>query len=343
MKSKLYTKSTEAWDAMLGAIDQAENSVLIEMYIFEADTAESHDFLGKLKRKSSEGVKIVIVADAFGSKLLQKEADDLRGSGIEIIFFSHWLRHIHRKILVVDGRTAFIGGVNIGKRFENWNDLHLRLGGAIVKRILKSFAYTYEMAGGKDEFVLAWRKRKFSYKLRFWLVEHLPSRNIHTLRRHYAERILGAQKCVRIVTPYFAPPRWLISLLDDAIRRGIGVEILVPEKSDFPFADRINFHYMEKLHPLGIRPFLTKEMNHAKLLIIDDEEALIGSQNLDPLSFEINVEAGIFFKDKALIKELLDTYQNWKNDSVEFVPGRYKKRIVDYAIVLLVKIFYPVL
>ncbi|KKW06926.1 MAG: Cardiolipin synthase [Candidatus Moranbacteria bacterium GW2011_GWE1_49_15] len=344
MRSKLYTKSTKAWDAMIKAIEAAEKSVYIEMYIFENDMAQKHDFWGKLKKKAAEGVRVVVVADAFGSSNLKNDTSrDIEKSGIEIIFFSHWIRRIHRKILIVDENIAFIGGVNIGKRFALWNDLQIRLQGKIAKRLLKSFAYTYEMAGGKDEKILDFRQRKISYKLKFWLVEHLPIRNIHTLRRAYEKKLTGTEKSIFVVTPYFAPPRWLISLLDDAVRRGARVEVLVPEKSDSPLADRINLHYMEKLHSLGIFFFLTKEMNHAKLLVIDEKEALVGSQNLDLLSFELNSEAGIFFKEKILVDEILEIYNNWKEDSTEFVSGQYEKKLTDYAIAALTGLFRPVL
>ena len=136
---------------MFKTIDHAQKSIYLEMYTFLDDTMESHDFIGKIKQKASQGVEIVIVADAFGSNGLKKEtAAKIRENGIEFIFFSHWLRHIHRKILIVDEKIAFIGGVNIGRSFMNWNDLQLRVHGKIVGKILRSFAYTYEMAGGKN-------------------------------------------------------------------------------------------------------------------------------------------------------------------------------------------------
>lgn len=344
MKYKLYTKSKKAWDSMLTEINKAEKSILIEIYIFSPDTKESHDFLGILKRKAEAGVRVIIVADSFGSAELKNEIDSLEKSGIELIFFSHWLRHIHRKICILDDKVAFIGGVNIGKKFENWDDLQLKLHGKkLIRRILKSFAYTYEMAGGEKRDILLMRKQKISYKLKFWLVEHLPQKNIHTLRRSYEEKISKAQKDITIATPYFAPPRWLISLLDNAIKRGVTVNIIVPQKIDLFFANRVNMHYIEKLHSLGIKFYMVKEMNHSKLLIIDNDEALIGSQNLDPISFSLNMEAGIFFRDRKLVRDLLQAISNWKNNSIVFEPRKNTKIFVDYLITIIVKIFYPIL
>lgn len=129
------------------------------------------------------------------ARILKKQIENRKGeNGIEFIFFSHWLRHIHRKILIVDEKIAFIGSVNIGKRFNKWNDLQLEIRGKIVKAILKSFAYTYMMAGGKNYKILNYRKKKITTKLKFWLIEHWPIRNIYTLKKHYVEKIMHAEK-----------------------------------------------------------------------------------------------------------------------------------------------------
>ncbi len=344
MKYKIYTTSSKAWDAMIEEIEKAQHSIYLEMYIFEHDTTSSHDFIGKLKQKARAGVRVIIVADSFGSKNLKNEiAHEMENAGIELLFFSHWLRHIHRKILIVDKRIAFIGGVNIGKRFKRWSDLQLKIKGLVVKKMLKSFAYTYEMAGGKNKQILQYREKKFTSKLKFFILEHWPSKNIYTLKNHYVEKITCAKKSICIVTPYFTPPRWLISLLDDAINRGVKVEILIPEKVDLKIMTLLNYRYMHKLSSMGITFYLNKKMNHAKLLIIDNEEGLIGSQNLDLLSFQLNSEAGIFFKNKELLSELEKIVRKWKQNSTIFKAQNHKMRLIDYLILALMKILHPIL
>lgn len=344
MKYKLYTTSVKAWDAMIKNIDQAKKSIYIEMYIFLDDTAKSHDFIGKLKEKAASGVHVVIVADAYGSKDLKKIIESsIEKSQIEFLFFSNWLRHIHRKILIIDERIAFIGGVNIGKRFRNWNDLQLKVKGHITKTILRSFAYTYEMAGGKDQKIIKYRKRKLTLKLKYWILEHLPHKNIHTLKNHYIEKITGAKKTIQISTPYFTPPRWFVSLIDNAVRRGVQVEILIPKEVDWQIMNTINHHYMQKLAPLGIKFYLGRKMNHAKMLLIDNQEGLIGSSNIDLLSFKFNSEIGLFFQDKKLIDELATVIKKWKQNSIIYKSEKYKMRPVDYLILLLVKILHPIL
>lgn len=343
MRYKLHNTSIKAWDAMLEAIKLAQKSIYIEMYIFDADTAGSHDFIGELMRKSKQGVKVILVADDYGSRSLKKISHKLKEAGIDFIFFSHWLRGIHRKVLIIDEEISFIGGVNIGKRFKAWHDLTLELKGRISKKILKSFAYTYAMSGGKNKSILKYKDKKMATKFRFWLVEHWPSKNIYTLKDLYAQKIMQAQHIIKIATPYFLPPRWLIALLDNASKRGVRVEIIIPNKTEYPIADRINFYYMNKLHSMGIKFFVTNEMNHAKLLEIDEKEGIIGSQNIDFYSFRLNAEVGVFFYEKKLLKELSETIEKWKTNSTKFEPKMYRMQPIDYLISALIRIFNPIL
>lgn len=344
MKYRLYTTSIKAWNAMLESINQAKESIYIEMYIFLDDTGQEHDFIGALLAKAKAGVQIIIVADSFGSKNIKKQTLSLlQDAGVEFIFFSNWLRHIHRKILIVDKKLAFIGGVNIGKHFTTWNDLQLRLDGHIVKKLLQSFSYTYGMAGGKNKNLLQQQKKRFAYKLQYWLIEHWPIRNIYTLKNEYIEIISKAQKNIKIVTPYFTPPRWLISILESASRRKVSVEIIIPEKVDWRIMNNINYRYMYELYKLGINFYLSKEMNHAKLLLVDDSLGIVGSQNMDVFSFNLNSELGLFFKDKKLLKELLAVFKQWKEESKRFTTSHLKNTWADKMISLLIKILYPIL
>lgn len=344
MYYRLFTSSLKAWDAMLLAIKNAQKSIYLESYIFDDDTKESHDFIGWLEKKAQQNLRVVVVIDAFGSKKLKKKIEKFNlTSKTEFLFFSHWLRHIHRKVLIIDEKIAFIGGVNIGKRFQSWNDLQLRLSGKIVPQLLKSFAYTYAMAGGKDPFILAYRQKKFAKKIKFWLLEHWPIKNIYSLKKHYIEKINSAQKNILIITPYFTPPRWLISILDNATDRGVQVEILIPEKVDWRIMNHLNYRFMSNLHSLGIKFFLSPTMNHSKLLIIDEQEALLGSQNMDIFSFNLNNEIGIFFRNKKLINELLEITTLWKKQAKIFRPQEHQMKIIDYFILAILKILKPIL
>jgi len=344
MGYKIYTTSTKTWDAMLSEINKATKSIFLEMYIFMEDTGASHDFIGKLKEKATQGVRVVMVLDAFGSsELTEGSIESMRSAGIEFLFFSDWLRRIHRKILIIDEKIAFIGGVNIGKKFATWNDLQLRLRGKIIRPIITSFAYTYEMAGGKDKYILALRKKTLASKFKFWFLEHWPVSGMYSLKSHYIQKISAAQKNIRIVTPYFTPPRWFVALLDASIRRGVKVEIIIPKSTDLPLIDRINHRHIYDLSLLGVEFYLGREMNHAKILLIDDREGLVGSQNIDFLSFRFNAEFGVFFRQKNTVEELRKIILQWEKNADIYDSAKYKMSLYDYLLFPVIKLIYHLL
>ncbi len=344
MAYKIYTTSTKAWDAMLDEIDKAKRSIFLEMYIFQEDTKSSHDFIGKLTKKAKQGVKVILVLDAFGSSdLSEKSIKSMQSAGVEIVFFSDWLRRIHRKILIVDENVAFVGGVNIGKKFAKWNDLQIKLTGKVVRPIITSFTYTYTMAGGKNRHILMLRKKTLASKMKFWFLEHWPISGMYSLKTLYAKKISEAQNNIRIVTPYFTPPRWFVALLDTAIKRGVKVEIIIPRKTDLPLIDRANQHHIYNLSRIVVKFYLGKTMNHAMILLIDDQEGLVGSQNIDFLSFSFNVESGVFFKQKNIVAELRKIILHWEKEASIYNPRRYKMKLIDYLIFPIIKLIYHLL
>src|SRR3989338_2506019 len=143
MRYKFYTTSEKAWDAMIEAIAGAKRSIFIEMYIF-VDNTDQHNFFKILEAKARMGVKVKIIIDSFGSnELSQNTIVKLKNSGAELLFFNYWLKHTHKKILVVDESTAFLGGVNIHKLFQKWIDLQVSFTGPIVKSVIRSFAKSF--------------------------------------------------------------------------------------------------------------------------------------------------------------------------------------------------------
>ncbi len=345
MKYKLYANSKKAWRAMIKEISRAHSFIYIEMYIFMDDTSDEYDFIGILKEKVREGLEVVMVVDSLGSSGLKKEAiKDLRDSGVELLFFSDWLRRTHRKILIIDGKVAFLGGVNIKKNSIDWLDLQIRITSPrLIKNISRSFAYTYEMSGGKNQRILKQRKRSVLKTIKAQFLEHWPNHSIYALEAYYQKKIISAEKKIVIVTPYLTPPRWLMALLDGAIKRGVKVEIFIPKNTDIKTLNRVNDLYVSKLSEMGAEVYAQNKMNHAKVLIIDDEETLIGSQNLDVFSFRLSIESGIFIKDKALISDLNKIIDNWRKDSEKIFGGKKRFFLIDRFLLGLVRFFYSIL
>ncbi len=344
MKYKLYTTSQKAWDGMFKAMALAEKSIYMEMYIFLDDTQTTHNFLGLLEDKAKAGLEVVVIADSYGSASLHGEAvAGLKAAGVEFIFFSHWLRHTHRKILIVDKKVAFIGGVNIKEKIRHWHDLQIKVEGKIIMPMLKSFAYSYQIMGGKKETILNYSRLPLVKKIKAWITDSIVgSSRLYDINNYYKERIGAAKSSIKIVTPYLLPPRWLIVILDDACRRGVNVEIIIPNDTDIKPLNKINYLNSCRLGALGVKFYLMPAMNHAKIMLIDDEEGLIGSQNMDVLSFNLNMEAGVFFRQKDLVNDLKNVFAHWRQESIFFNSADKKIKWFDRILIGFFKLFYPI-
>ncbi len=339
-----YTSSSETWTAMLREIERARHSVFIEMYIMLDDTP-GFDFVETLRRKSRAGVAVKLVLDSFGSYSLGAAAvGSLRADGVEVLFFSRWLHRLHRKLLVVDEAVAITGGVNIHGSAHGWADLALKLTGRrALKTALHLFAKTYDRAGGIDSRVIRYRKIPVARRLKNAFREYGPRDTKQTLKRFYSEKIAGARQSVRLVTPYFVPDRWLVTVLDAAALRGVSVEVIIPETCDSWFMDRANFFSSLKMSKTNVSIYLFPKMNHAKVLLVDDREALVGSQNLDSLSFNVNSESAVQVSDQAMVADIAGILSGWKQQSRLFVPGAVVRRWYDRALAAIVRIFQPFL
>lgn len=340
---RFYNTSPKAWSAMLSAISLAQRSVFLEMYIFEEDT-KGFDFLTELERKAKEGVRVVIILDALGSNSLKAVSiDRLRTAGVEVLFFSHFWKHTHRKMLIVDEYTVFIGGVNIGDRFALWRDLQVRLRGKQVARsAVNSFIKIYRKVGGKNPALISRQSPRTLERAKLWFIEHGMNPKSNELRRYYEAHIRNATKDITLVTPYFIPRRWMIASLHNALLRGVRVTIIIPKHVDILFADRINLRFIALLHKLGAECVVSPVMNHAKVMLIDSKEAIIGSHNLDALSFERNIEGGVFFEDKHMVEQLEKIIEEWKKKA-EILSDAPRLRWYDSIVALLLPFFESVL
>ncbi|MDA3802884.1 MAG: phosphatidylserine/phosphatidylglycerophosphate/cardiolipin synthase family protein [Patescibacteria group bacterium] len=344
MKYRFYTTSKKAWVGMLKTINVAKKSIYLEMYIFLDDNEKKYDFVEALKKKAKQGVDISIIADVYGSsKMPSSTIKELRESGIEFIFFSNWLRRTHRKILIVDEKVAFTGGVNINRKIINWRDMQIKLSGPIVKPFLKSFARGYKLAGGKKESILRYSKLPLSKRIKALVIDNIPGKDKRVLfSEYYIDKILEAKELVYIVTPYLAPPRRLLVAIDTIRRKGVEVKIIIPSYTDIKLLNKVNFLNACRLADIGVKFFLTPTMNHAKILLIDDSLGLVGSQNIDVLSFNFNIETGVFFTQKKVVSDLKKIVYKWEEEATSF-DFKYKKHtFFDKILIFIIKIFYPI-
>lgn len=332
---------------MLQAIKSARESIYFEMYIFANDTPD-FDFFSILKEKAESGIRVCMLLDSFGSvKLSNMEVAELRQSGIEIIFLSYFWHRLHRKILIVDEHLTFLGGVNIHKSAQFWADLMISIESrTIVERVVRSFARDYASAGGNDPQILLKNKKVLFHQTQTWIIDHLPLKNIFGMRSLYKKQIHKAQNNITLVTPYFMPKRYMLALLHQATLRGVEVNILVPqkvEKSFYNIMNKANYFYLARAQKLGLNIYLEPFMNHAKVMLVDDKEGVVGSQNLDFLSFELNSEVGLFIKDKNIIVKLIDIVTVWKNQAKPFSISEYKLSVLDKVLAHFLNFFVKML
>lgn len=340
---KLYTNSTQSWNATLRAISHAKQSIYIEMYIFSDNTSTTHDFVTALIERARHGVQVIMILDAFGSMGLSNATISLlTEASVEVRFFRHWIHRTHRKTIITDGTRGFIGGVNITRHAQDWNDLQLEVTGAIVRRLLKVFTRTYKLSGGTKTLLVHPKHTERNHRIRMWILEHTPLANQLTLKEYYTKKLATARTRITFLTPYFIPHTWLIDAMRDAVKRGITVELLIPEKTDTRIIDSINRHYAMKAVDAGVQLYITPGTNHAKAVLIDDREGLIGSANIDSLSFDHNSELGIFFTDQRTVANLAHIITTWK-ESAHLIPHTSSYRLPWYyfPFVFILKIIHP--
>ena len=330
---------------MLAAIEAAQKSVYLEMYIFQSDTSSTHDFVGAFEKKAQEGVEVVLVLDAVGSVGLPSDViARLRATGVEIRFFRHIFHRTHRKLLIVDAHIAFLGGVNIAEEFRSWYDLQVAIEGPLVRPLLASFVRTYRFAGGTQALLVPEKlSRKKKRRVRAWLLDHVPFMRKGSLKPYYVRKISNACTAIDLVTPYFVPARWLERALSDAVARGVHVRVLIPAKTNHRFLDVANAHYAARVAASGVEVRMVGGMNHAKAMIIDKKEAMVGSANIDTLSFERNGELGVFFVDPKIVEAIEGALEAWISHSLVFHPTTHGLSWFGKLLVPVVRLFSGVL
>ncbi len=322
---ELLHNGNNAFTALITALQRAARTIHMEYYIFRDDRI-GRTIADILVRKARAGVEVRVIYDAVGSSgmsraLLRRMSD----AGIDIHPFEPlrfpWFtprstRRNHRKIVVTDGRVAFLGGINIAKYYLDgdgmgkWRDEHLRIEGDAVADLQRLFLADWAHVRGERldpaRYIARHTVRRRLPLQVSWAGEG-PTRT--TLAEAFATTIMTARERIRLCTPYLLPPVVLFEALRMAARSGIRVEAMIPAYSDSCVADRIADSYMDDLLDAGIRLYRYENgFLHAKLLLADDRIASIGTANLDYRSLADNWEVTVFIRDRRIVEELSATF-----------------------------------
>lgn len=332
-----------AFKAMREAIDEAKHFVHLEYYIISSDEV-TKQLLDTLTKALSRGVEVRILYDALGSlflkrihfrKLLDKGA---KLKGFMPLHFLPQRFHIHfrnhRKILIIDGQTAFTGGTNIGKEYlgtrssKQWRDYTVRIKGPVVSQLEDVFAKDWQFTTHED---LSGAKYYPQVELAgdsfLQVIESGPDTAFRTLHQAVFMAINSAQHEVVLTTPYFIPDPAMEAALISASLRGVKVTLLLPAKSDAPFVRWASRSFYEDFLKAGVKIYeFLPTVLHAKLLTVDDRWTILGSGNMDMRSFKLNFELNLLLYGMKFAAEAEKQMRDDLKKSTEIRWETFKNR-----------------
>lgn len=358
-KIDLLVDGHDTFDAIFEAIDKAESYILVQFYIIHDDDLGQR-FKNLLEEKARNGVRVNLLYDEIGShNTSSRYWDEMREAGVQAYSF-HTTRgpgnrfqlnfRNHRKIVVVDGHTAFVGGHNVGdeylgitRKFKGWRDTHVRIIGPAVLGVRLSFA--------KDWY---WATREL-YELDLTVpapagdadalaVATGPADETESCSLMFIRAINASRKRFWIASPYFVPDSAVTKALQLAAMRGVDVRILLPQKSDNLLVYLAGFACLKEFSVPNIRVFrYSKGFLHQKVFLSDDFGA-VGTANLDNRSFRLNFEITTIVEDEDFCVDIERMFMDDFANSVETGTSEYHdKNVVYQTIIKFARLLSPVL
>jgi cardiolipin synthase len=332
----------QIFPAMLAAIRKAQKSITLETYIWSSGKV-STSFIEALTERARAGVKVHVLVDATGSARL-KRADRklLTDAGVQLSSYNplHLLRpfglnhRTHRKMMVVDGRIGFTGGVCLSDDWAGnaepgrWRETHLGVDGPVVAQIQGVFMENWlqarsEVLQGEDYFP----KLEPTGGMRAQFFRSGPRDAAEHARLSYLMAIGAARTRIRLAHVYFAPSKVVVEAILEARRRGVDVEVIVPGKVDNFVVDKASRTSWGKLLKAGVKFYeYQPTMYHCKIMIVDDAWVTAGSVNFDERSFRINDEGNLNVLNPDLALKLTESFEVDKTKSRELTIENFKRR-----------------
>lgn len=358
-KVTLLDDGPETMRAMMNAIRNARDHINLETYIFEADGV-GHALAELLMQKSAAGVIVNLIYDSVGSLDTPREFfDSMRRAGIAVLEYHpvnpleagrNWdiNQRDHRKILLVDGRIAFTGGVNISKVYGRssllasrrkqpsppdtkqaaWRDTHMQIEGPAVAEFQKIFRETWQRETGKslrnaDYFPAL----KAEGKALVRAIASAPDMGDYAIYKMYISALAHADKYAYLTTAYFVPDDQMMQAMIAAARRGVDVQLIFPSFTDVSTILHAGRSHYEDLLEAGVRIYERKTaMLHAKTAVIDGVWSTIGSTNLDMRSFLHNDEINAVILNIEFAERMEALFQRDLQESVEITADQWRKR-----------------
>jgi len=341
----VLTNGEEKFEVLLRDLENASHHIHIEYYIITDDVIGT-TIIDLLCRKALSGVEVRLVYDDVGSSISAKNKRRLTAAGVNHapfmpVLFSGLAAKMnyrdHRKIVVIDGKIGFLGGINIADHYVNngkhnfWRDTHLRIEGEAVKPLQILFLTTWDFVKGNtiqlsEKYFPEERPENVAG---VQIVASGPDTDWPFIMEAVFAAIAAARNYIYITTPYFIPNDEIMTALQTAARSQVEVKLLIPATSDSWISGSATNSYLDALLDSGVRVYrYHKGFIHAKTMVLDDEICSIGTANMDYRSFEINFEVNAFIYNRETSRFLRQQFEEDLKDAEELQLTSWQKRSV---------------
>lgn len=347
---EILVNGEEKFPRLIEVLKSARHHIHMEYYIYEPDKIGS-EIAEILKQKAREGVIVRLMYDDFGSRRIRRRmVKELREAGvmampfykIKLIALANRINYRnHRKIVVVDGREAFVGGINVNDESINyqgddepyyWRDTHMYLAGPGVRNLQYMFLADWNFCANDNielsrEYFPTMEELMTDEDRHIQIVSSGPDSKTPTILFSILQAIMLADKEVLITTPYFIPDESLLNILVIAAKSGVDVHILIPADGDSWFVNSAAQSYYGELAEAGVRIHrYQKGFVHAKTMVMDGEVTMIGTANMDIRSFDHNFEVNAIIYDEETGEQMRQIFFEDTRHAVEIDPEAWRNR-----------------
>ena len=360
---ELFTNGVDKMESLKRDIASATDHIHLQYFIIENDDVGS-ELLNLLMEKAREGVQVRVLYDYVGSFYMPSRLlKQMRQAGIEVhaflelslakfAFRINWRNH--RKIVVVDGRVGYVGGMNIAdryvtgdKKWNAWRDTHLRVTGEAVTALQYSFAIDWYFTTRKllNSPTMRFTGTPGEDNLIMQMMGSGPTNRWNNISFVFFKAITQAKKRVYLQTPYFLPSDALLKALESTALSGVDVRLMIPRKLDSEMLRLATGSYIKECLLSGIKIyFYEPTVMHAKVLIVDDEFVTTGSTNFDFRSFEHNFEFNVLVYNKEFNEKMRAVFETDMEQCTRLSMGKWKQRpLIQKALESIVRLISPIL
>lgn len=366
---KLYTDAHQKFDDLFTDIKNAKKSIHVAYFIYKTKDQVGQELLQLLTEKAKEGVQVKLIYDRLGClKTRIKDFEPLKEAGGQVLPFLpslfrtwfHFNYRYHRKIVVIDGKIAYTGGINVGDDYLSkhphirpWRDSAIRLVGESVAimqlRFLCDWYFLYKQDKTnqqpffiEDIFDKSMTSSTIENDMGIQILSSGPDSETSYIKESYIKMIMSAKKYIYIETPYFVPDDTFLTVLRMACLSGIDVRIMLPQKPDKPYVYGITLSYAEELLKAGAKIYLREGFLHAKSIVIDDFVTNIGSCNIDIRSFVLDYELNaLIYQREFALKNKEAFLEDMKHSRELYLQDMKKRSIFIRALQKILRLFAP--